>query len=65
MKIQVHVEWIEEVDAIGKRLAVEMEQLIEELEEISKLKEIQEKEEEMLRKVLDKVVASRAAESTV
>ena len=65
MKIQMHVEWIEEVDAMGKRLAVELEQLIEELEEINKLKEMQEKEEEMLRKVLEEVVASRAAESTV
>ena len=50
---------------MGKRLAVEVKQLIEELEEINKLKEMQEKEEEMLKKVLDEVVASRAAESTV
>ena len=53
----MHVEWLEEVDAMGKRLAVEVEQLIEELEEINKLKEIQEKEEQMLRKFLDDVVA--------
>ena len=65
MKIQMHVEWIEEVDAMGKRLAVEVEQLIEELEEINKLKEMQEKEEEILKTDLGEVVASRAAESTV
>ena len=65
MKIQMHVEWIEEVDAMGKRLAVELEQLIEELEEINKLKEMQEKEEEILKTDLGEVVASRAAESTV
>ena len=57
MKIQMHVEWLEEVDAMGKRLTVEVKQLIEELEEINKLKEIQEKEEQMLRKFLDDVVA--------
>ena len=58
MKIQMHVEWIEEVDAMGKRLAVEVEQLIEELEEINKLKDLQEKEEVILKKVLEEVVAS-------
>lgn len=58
MKIQVHVEWLEEVDAMGKRLTIEVEQLIEELEEINKLKDLQEKEKEMLKKVLEKVVAS-------
>ena len=62
MKIQMHVEWIEEVDAMGKRLTVEVKQLIDELEEINKLKDLQKKEEEMLRNVLDEVVASRAAE---
>ena len=65
MKIQMHVEWIEEVDAMGKRLTVEVKQLIDELEEINRLKDLQEKEEEMLKKVLEEVVASRAAESTV
>ena len=69
MKIQMHVEWLEEVDAMGKRLAVEVKQLIDELEEINKLKDLQEKEEEMLKMDLDEVVAramaSRAAETTV
>ena len=69
MKIQMHVEWLEEVDAMGKRLTVEVKQLIDELEEINKLKDLQEKEEEMLKMDLDEVVAramaSRAAETTV
>ena len=65
MKIQMHVEWIEEVDAMGKRLAVEVVQLIEELEEINRLRDLQEKEEEMLKMDLDEVVALRAAESIV
>ena len=65
MKIQMHIEWIEEVDAMGERLTVEVKQLIEELEEINRLKDLQEKEEEMLKMDLDEVVASRAAESTV
>ena len=43
MKIQMHVEWLEEVDAMGKRLTVEVKQLIDELEEINRLEEMQEK----------------------
>ena len=65
MKIQMHVEWIEEVDAMGKRLTIEVKQLIEELEEINRLRDLQEKEEEMLKMDLDEVVALRAAESIV
>ena len=65
MKIQMYVEWIEEVYAMGKRLAVKVEQLIEELEEINRLRDLQEKEEEMLKMDLDEVVALRAAESIV
>ena len=65
MKIQMHVEWLEEVDAMGKRLTVEVKQLIDELEEINRLKDLQEKEEELLKMDLDEVVASRAAESIV
>ena len=65
MKIQMHVEWLEEVDAMGKRLTIEVKQLIEELEEINRLRDLQEKEEEMLKMDLDEVVALRAAESIV
>ena len=65
MKIQMHIEWLEEVDAMGKRLTVEVKQSIDELEEINRLKDLQEKEEEMLKIDLDEVVASRAAESIV
>ena len=52
MKVQVHIEWMEELDARGKRLAVEVKELLKELEEIGRLKVGQEKEEEELRKDL-------------
>ena len=65
MKIQMHIEWLEEMDAMGKRLTIEVKQLIEELEEINRLRDLQEKEEEMLKMDLDEVVALRAAESIV
>ena len=38
MKFQIHVEWLEELDAKGERLGKEMKQLVEELEEIGKMK---------------------------
>ena len=65
MKIQMHIEWLEEMDAMGKRLTIEVKQLIEELEEINRLRDLQEKEEEMLKMDLDEVVALRAAKSIV
>ena len=45
MKVQVHIEWMEELDARGKRLEVEVKELLKELEEIGRLKVGQEKEE--------------------
>merc|ERR1719239_262816 len=52
MKVQVHIEWMEELDARGKRLEIEVKELLKELEEIGRLKVGQEKEEEELRKDL-------------
>ena len=52
MKVQVHIEWMEELDARGKRLELEVKELLKELEEIGRLKVGQEKEEEELRKDL-------------
>ena len=52
MKVQVHIEWMEELDARGKRLEMEVKELLKELEEIGRLKVGQEKEEEELRKDL-------------
>ena len=52
MKVQVHIEWMEELDARGKRLEVEVKELLKELEEIGKLRLGQEKEEQELRKDL-------------
>ena len=53
MKIQMHIEWLKEVDAMGKRLTVEVKLLIDELEEINRLEDLQEKEEEMLKMDLE------------
>ena len=52
MKVQVHIEWMEELDARGKRLELEVKELLKELEEIGRLKVGQEKEEEELRRDL-------------
>ena len=52
MKVQVHIEWMEELDARGKRLEMEVKELLKELEEIGRLKVGQEKEEEELRRDL-------------
>ena len=57
MKVQVHIEWMEELDARGKRLALEVKELLKELEEIDRLKVDYEKEEEELRKDLDDVLS--------
>ena len=52
MKVQVHIEWMEELDARTKRLGLEVKGLLKELEEIGKLKLGLEKEEKELRKDL-------------
>ena len=52
MKVQVHIEWMEELDARGKRLEVEVKELLKELEEIGKLRLGHEKQEQLLRKDL-------------
>ena len=52
MRAQVHIEWMEELDARGKRLQVEVEELRTELKEIGRLNLEHEKENELLRKAL-------------
>ena len=52
MRVQVHIEWMEELDARGKRLQVEVKELKTELEEIGRLNLEHEKENELLRKAL-------------
>ena len=65
MKVQVHIEWMEELDARGKRLEVEVKELLKELEEIGKLRLGQEKEEQELRKDLaDELTFKRKWAST-
>ena len=65
MKVQVHIEWMEELDARGKRLEVEVKELLKELEEIGKLRLGQEKEEQELRKDLaDELTYKRKRAST-
>lgn len=65
MKVQVHIEWMEELDARGKRLEVEVKELLKELEEIGKLRLGQEKEEQELRKDLaDELTFKRKRAST-
>lgn len=65
MKVQVHIEWMEELDARGKRLEVEVKELLKELEEIGKLRLGQEKEEQELRKDLaDELTLKRKRAST-
>ena len=48
MKVQVHIEWMEELDAWGKRLQVEVKELQTELAEISRLNAEHEEEREIL-----------------
>ena len=65
MKVQVHIEWMEELDARGKRLEVEVKELLKELEEIGKLRLGQEREEQELRKDLaDELTYKRKRTST-
>ena len=65
MKVQVHIEWMEELDARGKRLEVEVKELLKEPEEIGKLRLGQEKEEQELRKDLaDELTFKRKRAST-
>ena len=52
MKVQVHIEWMEELDARAKRLGLEVKELLKELEEIGRVRLGQEKEEQELRKDL-------------
>merc|ERR1719357_2200489 len=52
MRVKVHIEWTEELDARGKRLQVEVKELKTELEEIGRLNLEHEKENELLRKAL-------------
>ena len=63
MKVQVHIEWMEELDARGKRLEIEVKELLKELEEIGRLKVGQEKEEEELRKDLAEEMTFKKAKA--
>ena len=53
MRVQVHIEWMEELDARGKRLQVEVKALQTELAEISRLNAEHEEAKELLLKDLE------------
>ena len=55
MKVQVHIEWMEELDAWGKRLQVEVKELQTELAEISRLNAEHEEANELLQKHLEEL----------
>ena len=55
MKVQVHIEWMEELDAWGKRLQVEVKELQTELAEISRLNAEHEEANELLLKDLEEL----------
>ena len=55
MKVQVHIEWMEELDAWGKRLQVEAKALQTELAEISRLNAEHEEAKELLLKDLEEL----------
>ena len=55
MKVQVHIEWMEELDAWGKRLQVEVKALQTELAEISRLNAEHEEANELLQKDLEEL----------
>ena len=55
MKVQVHIEWNEELDAWGKRLQVEVKALQTELAEISRLNVEHEEAKELLLKDLEEL----------
>ena len=55
MKVQVHIEWMEELDAWGKRLQVEVKEVQTELAEISRLNAEHEEANELLLKDMEKL----------
>ena len=55
MKVQVHIEWMEELDAWGKRLQVEVKEVQTELAEISRLKAEHEEANDVLWKELEEL----------
>ena len=55
MKVQVHIEWMEELDAWGKRLQVEVKEVQTELAEISRLNAEHEEANELLLKDLEEL----------
>ena len=55
MKVQMHIEWMEELDAWGKRLQVEAKALQTELAEISRLNAEHEEAKELLLKDLEEL----------
>ena len=55
MKVQVHIEWMEELDAWGKRLQVEVKEVQTELAEISRLNAEHEEVNDLLWKELEEL----------
>ena len=55
MRVQVHIEWMEELDAWGKRLQVQVKALQTELAEISRLNAEHEEAKELLLKDLEEL----------
>ena len=55
MKVQVHIEWMEELDAWGKRLQVEVKEVQTELAEISRLNAEHEEANDVLWKELEEL----------
>ena len=55
MKVQVHIEWMEELDAWGKRLQVEVKEVQTELAKISRLNAEHEEANDVLWKELEEL----------
>ena len=55
MKVLVHIEWMEELDAWGKRLQVEVKEVQTELAEISRLNAEHEEANDVLWKELEEL----------
>ena len=55
MRVQVHIEWMEELDAWGKRLQVEVKEVQTELAEISRLNAEHEEANDVLWKELEEL----------
>ena len=55
MKVQVHIEWMEELDAWGKRLQVEVKEVQTELADISRLNAEHEEANDVLWKELEEL----------